>query len=312
MPDSLYELLRDELQAEHPVAVAAVVRAPPSSSGPQLGTRLLIRGGGTQHGTLHRPDLETVVGQDALDLLSRERSELRTYTLGGAEQGPTPVAEGGERAEGEDTPAHIAATATDGEVHVFIDTHPAPSTLVIFGAVHTAMPLAKFARAAGFRVQVVDARAQLCTEERFPDAEQLLVAWPDEVAGDLNLNASTYVAILTHDDKFDEPALDAALSSPARYIGAIGSRRTHRKRIARLLAAGVPDEQIARIRGPSGRRNGIERLGRDDRGPARRQWLADERGGRQGTQVDAARAHLPLPTRCHAYDSSVLGKRTGG
>lgn len=252
MPDRLYDLLRGELQAERPVAVATVVRVPPSDDGPQPGARFLIRGDGTTHGTLHSAALESAVCQDALTLIGQERSELRTYTISGAEQGPTPIVESDERPHGAGVPAYVAATMAAGETHVFIDAHPAPPTLVIFGAVHTAIPLSKFARAAGFRVRVVDARAQLCTKERFPDAEQLLVAWPDEVAGDLEINASTYIAILTHDDKFDEPALAAALNSPARYIGAIGSRRTHRKRVARLQADGISAEQVARVRGPIG------------------------------------------------------------
>ena len=180
---------------------------------------------------------------------------------------------------------------------MFIDAHPAPPTLVIFGAVHYRHSRCPSSPArAGFRVRVVDARAQLCTKERFPpDAEQLLVAWPDEVAGDLEINASTYIAILTHDDKFDEPALAAALNSPARYIGAIGSRRTHSKRVARLQADGISDEQVARVRGPigprlgqpNGRGSGVERLGGDDRGAPWRQRRTDE----PGAPIDRARVH---------------------
>lgn len=249
----IYELLRDELQAEHPVAFAIVVRAPGSGDGPRCGDRLLICSDGSTHGTLNGSSLEGAVTRDALKLLSREQSELRSYTLNGSGKGRTPIAEVDGRPELADTPAYIAVTETDlDRTDVFIDTHPAPPTVVIFGAVHTAIPLSRFARESGFRVRVVDARAQLCTKERFPDADQLIVAWPDEVAAKLDLNASTYIAILTHDEKFDEPALAAALNSPARYIGAIGSRRTHQKRVARLQEAGVPNDQIARIRGPIG------------------------------------------------------------
>jgi xanthine dehydrogenase accessory factor len=137
-------------------------------------------------------------------------------------------------------------------VDVFIETFPPPPVLLIFGAVHVAQALARFAKMLGFRVIVSDARSKLASPERFPDADRLIVAWPDEALQELTIGPNTYIAILTHDPKFDEPALLGALQTPARYIGAVGSRRTNADRRERLRAAGVNEESLARVRGPIG------------------------------------------------------------
>jgi xanthine dehydrogenase accessory factor len=104
----------------------------------------------------------------------------------------------------------------------------------------------------GYRVLISDARAKLATEERFPEADEVKVAWPDEALTGYRIGRNTYVAILTHDPKFDEPALVGTLDTKARYIGAVGSRKTNRDRRERLRNAGVSDESLARIRGPIG------------------------------------------------------------
>jgi xanthine dehydrogenase accessory factor len=135
---------------------------------------------------------------------------------------------------------------------VFLDVFQPSPQLVIFGAVHAAQALDWFARKLGYRVVVVDARRALATRERFPDTDQLLVAWPDEAYEKLKITPSTAIAILSHDPKFDDPALQGALRTEARYIGAVGSRKTNQERRERLKAAGVSDEQIARIHGPIG------------------------------------------------------------
>jgi xanthine dehydrogenase accessory factor len=99
---------------------------------------------------------------------------------------------------------------------------------------------------------VLDAREAFATRERFPDADEVLVEWPDEALGRLSITPSTAVAVLTHDDKFDVPALEVALRSPAGYVGAIGSRGTREQRERRLRSAGVTDDQISHIHGPIG------------------------------------------------------------
>jgi xanthine dehydrogenase accessory factor len=124
--------------------------------------------------------------------------------------------------------------------------------------VHVAQALTKIAKLLGFRVIVSDARAKLATSERFPDADQIIQAWPDDALAQLELPPSTYVAILTHDPKFDEPALLGSIETHARYIGAVGSRNTNASRRERLIEAGLSDESLARIRGPIGLDIGAE------------------------------------------------------
>jgi xanthine dehydrogenase accessory factor len=140
----------------------------------------------------------------------------------------------------------------DPETRVFVDVFQPSPQLIIFGAVHAAQALDWFARKLGYRVVVVDARRALATRERFPDTDQLIAAWPDDAYQQLNILPSTSIAILSHDPKFDEPAILGALRTPARYIGAVGSRKTAKDRIVRLKEAGVTDDQIARIHGPIG------------------------------------------------------------
>ena len=114
------------------------------------------------------------------------------------------------------------------------------------------MPLARMARELGYVVVVVDGRAAFATRERFPEVDDLVVGWPDEAAEQIGLGPGDAVAVLTHDVKFDEPAIVEALRRGCRYVGAIGSRRTQADRRARLLAAGVGAADLDRLRGPIG------------------------------------------------------------
>ncbi|MDH3498665.1 MAG: XdhC family protein [Acidimicrobiia bacterium] len=149
-------------------------------------------------------------------------------------------------------------TLTYGEREVYIETVAPQPHLLIFGAVHIAQSLARIAKDLGFRVTVNDARPVFTTRERFPDVDSVIVGWPNEVMDELVMDRRTYVVILSHDARFEEPVLPAVLASPARYIGAMGSRRTHIKRMERLEAAGYTEEQIARIHGPVGLDIGAE------------------------------------------------------
>jgi xanthine dehydrogenase accessory factor len=133
----------------------------------------------------------------------------------------------------------------------FIEFRLPTPRLVIVGAVHVAQALAPMARIAGFEAIVVDPRFAYATEERFP-ATRLDPRWPDEALRDIGLDSATAVVVLTHDPKIDDPALKAALDSNCFYIGALGSRATHAKRVERLLAAGVAREALARIHAPIG------------------------------------------------------------
>jgi xanthine dehydrogenase accessory factor len=148
--------------------------------------------------------------------------------------------------------AGTSRTVELGGRSVFIEAYPAPSRLVVVGAVQVAMPLVRMARELGYETVVIDGRATFATRERFPDADRVVVGWPDEVADEIGLGPSDAVAVLTHDVKFDEPAIVAALERGCRYVGAVGSRKTQVDRHARLLAAGVPPDALARLRGPIG------------------------------------------------------------
>jgi xanthine dehydrogenase accessory factor len=139
-----------------------------------------------------------------------------------------------------------------GEVEVFFEVFPRRPTLLVFGGVHIATALVRLAKPLGYRTVVADGREGFLTRERFPDADELILGWPEEVFRRVGLNAATCICLLTHDPKFDEPALDLALRSPACYIGAIGSRKTQAHRRERLRAAGFGDAEIGRLHGPIG------------------------------------------------------------
>lgn len=143
-------------------------------------------------------------------------------------------------------------TVPAGEYEVFIDVSIPDPHLILVGAVHIAVSLCQMAVQAGFAVSVIDPRPTLCNRERFPLASALIVDWPDDALPSLALDENTYVAVLTHDEKFDDPTLLRVLPSNARYVGAIGSKKTQAQRRTRLTEAGVPREAIERLRGPIG------------------------------------------------------------
>jgi xanthine dehydrogenase accessory factor len=212
--------LRAALAASQPIARAIVVADP--AGGDRVGASLVVPESGAPIGTLGDPTLDQDAAATARQCL----------------------------AQGE--PGTARLTAAGSALEVFCATYPAPPALIIIGAGHISIPLTRIARAMGYQVTVVDARATFATRERFPEADALLVEWPDEALGHLPLTSATAVAVLTHDDKFDVPALKAALNSPVGYVGAIGSRGTRHGRDERLRAQGVTDEQLARIHGPIG------------------------------------------------------------
>lgn len=183
--------------------------------GPRPGAKLLVEADGARSGSLGAPELDDEAARVAAELLWEERCERR---------GP-----------------------------LFFDvTAPVPR-LIVFGAVDIAAPLCTLARTAGFRPYVVDPRARFARPERFPDAEQVIAAWPEEAFAALGgIDPATSVAVLTHDPKLDDAALKIALRSPARFVGAMGSRRAQERRRERLLAAGVTDEELARLAAPLG------------------------------------------------------------
>ena len=146
----------------------------------------------------------------------------------------------------------LSRTVELGGRSLFIEVFPVRPRLVVVGAVEVARSLVRLARELGFETVVVDGRAAFATPERFPDVDRLVVGWPDEVADEIGLGPNDAVAVLSHDVKFDEPAIVEALRRGCRYVGAVGSRKTQADRRARLLEAGVAEADLARLRGPVG------------------------------------------------------------
>jgi xanthine dehydrogenase accessory factor len=206
-----------------PVALATVVdgRAP-------AGAKLLVTADGTVSGSLGDADLDRVVARDTAGELAAGTTALRRYG-----------------AHGE---------ARQDEVAVFVESFVPPPRMVIFGAVDFTAALVRIAKVLGYHVTVCDARPVFATKARFPLADEVVVDWPDRVLAEIgpDLTPRDAVCVLTHDHKFDVPAIVAALGTRAGYLGAMGSRRTHEERVERLREAGVDEEGLRRLRAPIG------------------------------------------------------------
>jgi xanthine dehydrogenase accessory factor len=145
-----------------------------------------------------------------------------------------------------------------GAVDVFADVFPPPSRMIVIGAVHIAIPLVTLAKTLGFHTIVIDPREAFATRERFPASyvDELITAWPSDALEKLQLDESTYIVVISHDEKLDNPALKIALSTPARYVGVLGTRKNLGKRFTALRELGVTDEQLSRLQAPIGMRLG--------------------------------------------------------
>ncbi|HZQ66811.1 MAG TPA: XdhC family protein [Gaiellaceae bacterium] len=173
---------------------------------------------------------------------------------------------------------------------VFAEWYGPPPRLVVYGAVDTAEALCRAAKLLGWTTIVADARAKFATRERIPSADELLVEWPEEALDRVAPDHQTAIVVLTHDDKFDEPALKRALATEAFYVGALGSRRNQERRRERLLAAGVPEESLERISGPCG----LD-IGADTQAETALSILAEVlavRAGREGGRLKAAKQRI--------------------
>ena len=189
-----------------------------SGSGEPPAPAMTVAGDGTTTGSAGSPDADAAITRAAMSLLKR----------GGAT-----VLEVGAR-------------------QYFLEGFAVPPRLVVVGAGQVAIPLVHFARELGYSTVVVDARAAFATRDRFPGVDTLVIGWLDDVADEIGLAPADAVAVLTHDPKVDEPAIVEALRRGCRYVGAIGSRKTQAERRMRLLAAGVAEGDLARLRGPIG------------------------------------------------------------
>ena len=153
---------------------------------------------------------------------------------------------------GEDAASVVTLPGRDGDVTVFFEAMQPSPRLFIVGATHTAVSLCRMSKELGFRVTVIDPRSAWATAERFPEADEVIPDWPGATLEGAELDRDCFVLTLTHDPKIDLPALAQALASPACYVGALGSRRTHAGRSAQLREQGFGDAELARIRGPVG------------------------------------------------------------
>jgi xanthine dehydrogenase accessory factor len=217
-----------DIEAGRPVAVATVIEHPDPQ---RLGQRLIVRPGQEHLGTVGSARADDAVHDDAVGLLAAGTNATLTY-------GP----DGERRGEG---------------MRVFVWAFAPRPRLLVFGAIDFAAAVAKVGAFLGYRVTVCDARPVFATHSRFPDADEVIVDWPhrylaaESEAG--RIDPRTVVTVLTHDPKFDVPLLQVALSLPElAYVGAMGSRRTHEDRLARLREAGLGEEQLARLSSPIG------------------------------------------------------------
>jgi xanthine dehydrogenase accessory factor len=212
------------VRAAQPVAAATVVAGPG-----RTGARRLIWPAGERAsaGSLGSGDrLDEAVDDDARGMLAQGLTAVRRY-------GP-----GGERRR--------------DDLSVFVQSFTPPPQMLVFGAIDFAAAVARAGKFLGYRVTVCDARPVFATASRFPDADEVVTEWPHRYLERTATDARTVICVLTHDPKFDVPLLEVALRRPAVYIGAMGSRRTHADRLARLREAGLTGAELARLRSPIG------------------------------------------------------------
>lgn len=234
---AFYRELRDALRQARPVAVATVIRveevpaieslSAPSQS-PVPGDSILVNLTGKIEGSLGNADLDRVVSRDAVGAIAAGQSTFRHYGACGEAQ--------------------------QEAVEIFIEAFAPPPRMLIFGAVDFTAALARVAKVLGYRVTVCDARSTFATMARFPMADEVVSAWPHVYLESVDppLEERDAICVLTHDPKFDVPALQAALRTRVGYLGALGSRRTHAERCQGLLTSGVSAPELERIMGPIG------------------------------------------------------------
>jgi xanthine/CO dehydrogenase XdhC/CoxF family maturation factor len=228
------------VEREEPVAVATVIAGPG-----KIGARRVIWGsaggpGGGPDGEDGEPGtgagasgslgsgerLDTAVDDDARGMLAQGQTGVRHYGALGERRGD--------------------------DLSVFVNSFAPPPRMLVFGAIDFAAAVARVGKFLGYRVTVCDARPVFATPARFPEADEVIVEWPHRYLERASVDERTAICVLTHDPKFDVPLLEVALRTPAGYIGAMGSRRTHDDRLARLREAGLSDAELARLRSPIG------------------------------------------------------------
>ncbi len=283
MREVLHEL-NEWIDGREDIAIATVIETWGSSPRP-LGSKMLVTQSGKMAGSVSNGCIEGAVFEEAQKVLKSGRPKIAAFgvaddvafevglacgghievfiqPLGGAQRQVVgmlnrdePVTLKTNLVNGEadvikGTPPGTELAKRDGDL--FVEPFRRPAHLVIIGAIHIAIPLHRLAKLMGYRITVVDARSKFATRERFPEADELIVAWPDEAMAKIAVDNSTYVVILTHDPKFDLPALRSVLKKDAGYIGAIGSRKTNANRFDALRKEGFTEVELSRVHGPIG------------------------------------------------------------
>jgi xanthine dehydrogenase accessory factor len=213
-----------------PVAVATVISGPG-----RIGARRVIWASSSSQpdgwhsgasGTLGAARLDAAVDDDVRGMLAQGLTGIRRYGEHGERRGD--------------------------ELSVFVNSFAPAPRMLVFGAIDFAAAVARVGKFLGYHVTVCDARKVFATASRFPDADKVVVDWPHRFLAAADVDARTVICVLTHDPKFDVPLLEVALRTPAGYIGAMGSRRTHDDRVARLREVGLTEDELARLRSPIG------------------------------------------------------------
>jgi xanthine dehydrogenase accessory factor len=276
--------LREWWNANEKIALATVVETWGSSPRP-VGSKMAVTESGKMAGSVSNGCIEGAVFEEAQKVLQAGKARMVEFGVADQDAFEVGLACGGQvkvfiqpfgdvqeaalRYLEEERPAVLRTDTESGfsrlwieeardermgweDGRVFVEPLLRPPHLIIVGAIHIAIPLHRMAKLMGYRVTVVDARSKFADAERFPEADQILQLWPDEALAGISLDRSTYVVILTHDPKFDLPALRAVLPADVRYIGAIGSRKTNQNRFQKLREEGFSDEQLSRVHGPIG------------------------------------------------------------
>lgn len=234
--DPAWEAAVTRIVQGQPVALVHVVAGPRGALGGTLTVAAedgAMDGPGAQDGAIDAPGLRRAAAAEARALLELGRSGRISLRSDGR---PCPPGTGGEA------------------VDLFVESYAPPPRLLVFGAIDFAAAVTRMGRFLGYRVTVCDARPVFATKRRFPDADEVVVDWPHRYLDSQRdaVDGRTVVCVLTHDAKFDTPLLERALRMPVGYVGAMGSRRTHRERLARLRASGLTRDQLARLRSPIG------------------------------------------------------------
>lgn len=214
MNAKIFAALSEAIKTGEPVVLATVIRGAEN----EIGRHLFIRRDGSVQGDIDEPTLVAHLKEHAKALFGQEGSD----------------------------------TLRDGGREIFLESYFPPPKLIIVGAVHVAIPLVTFAKELGYKVILIDPRQTFATADRFPNVDALIRKWPDEALAEVGIDASTCIVVLTHDPKFDDPAIKFALQYAPAYIGVLGSRKTHEKRLHRLKQEGLSDEQLAHLHAPIG------------------------------------------------------------